>query len=46
MPTLLDLVLDQGCDHLVESIDGRSLSPLMSGDATAWRDEAGCRNIF
>jgi choline-sulfatase len=26
MPTLLDLVLDQGCDHLVESIDGRSLT--------------------
>ncbi len=46
MPTLLDLVLDQGCDHLVESIDGRSLSPLMSGDATAWRDEAVAEICF
>ena len=46
MPTLPELVLDQGCDHLLETIDGRSLSSLMFGNATAWRDEVVAEIFF
>ena len=39
MPTLLDLALDDGPSALVEEIAGRSLMPLVAGDASGWEDE-------
>ncbi len=45
MPTLLDMALDGGTDHLVEPIEGRSLVPLMAGDPSGWVNET-CSEIF
>ncbi|MDG2479640.1 MAG: choline-sulfatase, partial [Alphaproteobacteria bacterium] len=46
MPTLLDMTLDGGTDHLVEPIDGRSLMPLVAGDASGWADETASEIFF
>ena len=45
MPTLVDMALDGGTDHLVEPIEGRSLVPLVAGDPSGWVDET-CSEIF
>ena len=45
MPTLVDMALEGGTDHLVEPIEGRSLVPLMAGDPSGWVDET-CSEIF
>ncbi len=46
MPTLLDMALDGGTDHLVERIEGRSLMPLVAGDASGWADETASEIFF
>ncbi|MBT7615179.1 MAG: choline-sulfatase, partial [Rhodospirillaceae bacterium] len=38
--------LDGGTDHLVEPIDGRSLMPLVAGDASGWADETASEIFF
>jgi choline-sulfatase len=46
MPTLLELALDKGTEHLVEPIAGRSLVPLIAGESSDWCDEAVSEILF
>ena len=46
LPTLLELAGDVLAAQPLEPIDGRSLVPLMSGDAADWPDEAACELFF
>ena len=46
MPTLLDMALDGGADNLVEPVEGRSLMPLVAGDAAGWADETASEIFF
>ena len=45
-PTLLDMTLEGGTDRLVEPIEGRSLAPLVAGDASGWADETASEILF
>ena len=46
MPTLLDMALGGGTDNLVEPVEGRSLMPLVAGDASGWADETTSEIFF